>query len=106
MWNESTLRTRLLDGCDVAVHWRLARDVALRFPKLRVTANRLFLKDGAFYTSAGATAGVDEGHLEALVGGEERRGVTAGAAAEDDELRFEDFGHDRILRTESRKTPD
>ena len=51
--------TRLLDGCDVAVHWRLARDVALRFPKLRVTANRLFLKDGAFYTSAGATAGID-----------------------------------------------
>ena len=43
----------------MAVHWRLARDVALRFPKLRVTANRLFLKDGAFYTSAGATAGID-----------------------------------------------
>ena len=51
--------TKLLDGCDVAVHWRLAKDVALRFPKLRVTANKLFVKDGPFYTSAGATAGVD-----------------------------------------------
>jgi transcriptional regulator GlxA family with amidase domain len=51
--------TRLLDGCDVAVHWSLAKDLALRFPKLRVTANRLFVKDGRFYTSAGATAGID-----------------------------------------------
>jgi transcriptional regulator GlxA family with amidase domain len=51
--------TGLLDGRQVVTHWRFAKDVALRFPKLRVNSNNLFLKDGPFYTSAGATAGID-----------------------------------------------
>ena len=51
--------TGLLDGRVVTTHWRFARDVAKRFPKLRVHANALFLKDGPFYTSAGITAGID-----------------------------------------------
>jgi transcriptional regulator GlxA family with amidase domain len=51
--------TGLLDGRHVAVHWRLAKDVALRFPKLRVIPNSLFVKDGPFYTCAGGTSAVD-----------------------------------------------
>jgi transcriptional regulator GlxA family with amidase domain len=51
--------TRLLDGRQVVTHWRFAHDVASRFPKLRVNPNNLFVKDGPFYTSAGATAGID-----------------------------------------------
>jgi transcriptional regulator GlxA family with amidase domain len=51
--------TGLLDGRQVTTHWAFAQDVARRFPKLKVNANALFLKDGKFYTSAGITAGID-----------------------------------------------
>jgi transcriptional regulator GlxA family with amidase domain len=51
--------TGLLDGRHVTTHWRFARDVAQRFPKLKVDSNSLYLKDGCFYTSAGITAGID-----------------------------------------------
>jgi transcriptional regulator GlxA family with amidase domain len=51
--------TGLLDGRHVTTHWRLARDVALRFPDLQVTSNRLFVRDGRFYTCAGGAAAVD-----------------------------------------------
>jgi transcriptional regulator GlxA family with amidase domain len=51
--------TGLLDGRRVTTHWRFARDVAQRFPALTVDPNALYVKDGAFYTSAGVTAGID-----------------------------------------------
>jgi transcriptional regulator GlxA family with amidase domain len=51
--------TGLLAGRQVTTHWRYARDLAVRFPDLRVHDNAIFLKDGPFYTSAGATAGID-----------------------------------------------
>jgi transcriptional regulator GlxA family with amidase domain len=51
--------TGLLDGRRVTTHWRFAQDLARRFPKLKVDANALFVKDGAIYTSAGVTAGID-----------------------------------------------
>lgn len=51
--------TGLLDGRRVTTHWRFARELAQRYPKLRVDANALFIKDGPFYTSAGITAGID-----------------------------------------------
>jgi len=51
--------TGLLDGRRVVTHWRFARDVAQRFPNLKMDANALFKKDGKFYTSAGVTAGID-----------------------------------------------
>jgi transcriptional regulator GlxA family with amidase domain len=51
--------TGLLDGREIATHWRFAKDVALRFPMLRIHSNRLFVKDGPFYTCAGGTAAVD-----------------------------------------------
>jgi transcriptional regulator GlxA family with amidase domain len=52
-------QTGLLDGRRVTTHWRHARDLARRFPKLIVDPNALFIKDGPFYTSAGITAGID-----------------------------------------------
>ncbi len=51
--------TGLLDQRHVATHWRFAKDVALRFPKVRVSPDILFVKDGPFYTSAGEMAGID-----------------------------------------------
>jgi transcriptional regulator GlxA family with amidase domain len=51
--------TGLLDGRTVTTHWRHARDLAARFPKLIVDPNALYLKDGNFYTSAGLSAGID-----------------------------------------------
>jgi transcriptional regulator GlxA family with amidase domain len=51
--------TGLLDGRRVTTHWRFCADIAARFPKVKVEPNALFLKDGAFYTAAGVTAGID-----------------------------------------------
>ncbi len=51
--------TGLLDGRRVTTHWRYAADLERRFPRLRVDADALYLKDGPFYTSAGVTAGID-----------------------------------------------
>jgi transcriptional regulator GlxA family with amidase domain len=51
--------TGLLDGRHVTTHWRLAKDVAMRFPRLQVTSNRLFVRDGPFYTCAGGVAALD-----------------------------------------------
>jgi transcriptional regulator GlxA family with amidase domain len=42
--------TGLLDSRRVTTHWRHAQDVALKFPRLRVEPDALFLKDGGFYT--------------------------------------------------------
>jgi len=52
-------QTGLLCGRAVTTHWHHAQDIARRFPELRVDHNAIFLKDGQFYTSAGATAGID-----------------------------------------------
>ena len=51
--------TGLLNGRRVATHWAYARDLADRFPKLRVNPNAIFIRDDRFYTSAGGTAGLD-----------------------------------------------
>jgi len=49
----------LLDDRNVTTHWRFAAQFARQFPKLKVNADALFVKDGRFYTSAGVTAGID-----------------------------------------------
>jgi transcriptional regulator GlxA family with amidase domain len=51
--------TGLLAGRKVTTHWRYAHDLAVRFPDFQVYDNAIFIKDGPFYTSAGATAGID-----------------------------------------------
>ncbi len=49
----------LVDGRHLTTHWRFARDVAQRFPKIRINRSVAFLKDEAFYSSAGGTAGIE-----------------------------------------------
>lgn len=49
----------LLDGKCATTHWRRAPQLAQMFPAIRVDANRIHVKDGAIWTSAGVTAGID-----------------------------------------------
>jgi transcriptional regulator GlxA family with amidase domain len=49
----------LLDGCRATTHWRYAGTLQTRFPKVRVDADRIFVKDGDIWTSAGITSGID-----------------------------------------------
>jgi transcriptional regulator GlxA family with amidase domain len=51
--------TGLLDGRRAATHWKLARQLAARFPEVTVDSASLFVTDGPFVTSAGVTAGID-----------------------------------------------
>jgi transcriptional regulator GlxA family with amidase domain len=49
----------LLDGRRATTHWRNARELQARFPNIKVEEDRIFIIDGAIWTSAGATAGID-----------------------------------------------
>lgn len=49
----------LLDGRRAATHWMVARELARRYPRVRVEPDRIFVRDGAVWTSAGVTAGMD-----------------------------------------------
>jgi len=52
-------RAGLLDGKHVTTHWDSADALAKRHPELTVEPDRIFVKDGSTYTSAGVTAGID-----------------------------------------------
>ena len=49
----------LLDGRHVTTHWRFARDLARRYPKLHLNYGASFLKDDRYYTSSGGSSGVE-----------------------------------------------
>jgi transcriptional regulator GlxA family with amidase domain len=49
----------LLDGRRATTHWLYARELAARFPKVKVEEDRIFIADGPIWTSAGASAGID-----------------------------------------------
>lgn len=49
----------LLDGKTCTTHWRRAAQLARLFPNLRVEPDRIHVQDGAIWTSAGVTAGID-----------------------------------------------
>jgi transcriptional regulator GlxA family with amidase domain len=49
----------VLDGRRATTHWRFARDLRARYPKLKVEDDRIFIVDGPIWTSAGVTAGID-----------------------------------------------
>ncbi|CAH0177409.1 HTH-type transcriptional regulator CdhR [Massilia sp. Bi118] len=49
----------LLDGRQATTHWNDATRLAARFPRIAVAPDRIFVKDGQVYTSAGVTAGID-----------------------------------------------
>jgi transcriptional regulator GlxA family with amidase domain len=49
----------LLNGRRATTHWRFGREMASRFPRVRVQHDPLWVKDGNIYTSAGISAGID-----------------------------------------------
>lgn len=49
----------LLDGRQATTHWGRARDFISRYPKVKLDPDRIFLRDGDIWTSAGITAGID-----------------------------------------------
>jgi transcriptional regulator GlxA family with amidase domain len=49
----------LLDGKRATTHWSRAADLAARFPRVTVEPDRIFVKDGSIWSSAGVTAGID-----------------------------------------------
>jgi transcriptional regulator GlxA family with amidase domain len=49
----------LLDGRRATTHWNRSADFARRFPTVLFEPDRIFVKDGKIWTSAGITAGID-----------------------------------------------
>jgi transcriptional regulator GlxA family with amidase domain len=49
----------VLGGRRVATHWAWARSLQAAYPSIAVDADPLFVRDGAVFTSAGVTAGID-----------------------------------------------
>jgi transcriptional regulator GlxA family with amidase domain len=51
--------TGLLDGKRATTHWSRCADLAAEFPAVRVEQDPIYVNDGAVWTSAGVTAGID-----------------------------------------------
>jgi transcriptional regulator GlxA family with amidase domain len=52
-------RAGLLDGRDVTTHWADAGRLSDEYPQANVQPDRIFVRDGRLFTSAGVTAGID-----------------------------------------------
>jgi len=49
----------LLDGKRATTHWCRSEQFACQFPQVRLEADRIYVNDGRFWTSAGISAGID-----------------------------------------------
>nr|WP_299341470.1 helix-turn-helix domain-containing protein [Allomuricauda sp.] len=49
----------LLEGKECTTHWKYFDDFVLRFPKANLLQDRLLVKDGNLYSSAGVSSGID-----------------------------------------------
>src|SRR5215831_8856870 len=49
----------LLNGKRATTHWKFGRELAKRYPKVRVESDPIWVRDGNIYTSAGISAGID-----------------------------------------------
>jgi transcriptional regulator GlxA family with amidase domain len=49
----------ILDGKSATTHWSRSADFTRKFPKVRLDSDRIFIKDGKLWSSAGVTAGID-----------------------------------------------
>ena len=49
----------ILDGRRATTHWSRSIDFARRFPRVHLEPDRIFIKDGPIWTSAGISAGID-----------------------------------------------
>jgi transcriptional regulator GlxA family with amidase domain len=52
-------RTGLLDGRRAVTHWSRCAELARCYPAIRVEPDPIFIQDGAVWTSAGVTSGID-----------------------------------------------
>jgi len=52
-------RAGLLDGRRASTHWAAAAELQSQYPEVHVDAEPIFIRDGAIWTSAGVTAGMD-----------------------------------------------
>ena len=51
--------TGLLDGRAATTHWTRSADFARKFPRVKLNADRIYVKAGKYWSSAGITAGID-----------------------------------------------
>jgi transcriptional regulator GlxA family with amidase domain len=49
----------LLNARAATTHWRYSPALQSRYPKIKVDSNRIYTRDGPYWTSAGITAGID-----------------------------------------------
>jgi transcriptional regulator GlxA family with amidase domain len=49
----------ILDGRRATTHWQNTRDFLVRYPKVKLEPDRIFVRDGNIWSSAGITAGID-----------------------------------------------
>jgi transcriptional regulator GlxA family with amidase domain len=49
----------LLEGRSATTHWERTNDFSRRYPNVTVDAERIFIRDGNVWTSAGISAGID-----------------------------------------------
>ena len=49
----------MLDGRRATTHWARAAELARAYPRVHVEPDRIFIRDGDVWTSAGITAGID-----------------------------------------------
>jgi AraC-like DNA-binding protein len=49
----------ILNRRHATTHWMFAKEFALRYPRVIVEPDRIYVQDGNIYTSAGVTAGMD-----------------------------------------------
>ena len=49
----------ILDGKDCTTHWKYIEDFRKCFPLVNLLQDRLFVKDGTIYSSAGVSSGID-----------------------------------------------
>jgi transcriptional regulator GlxA family with amidase domain len=52
-------RAGILDGRSATTHWSVCDQLGDQFPEVAVEADRIFVRDGHVWTSAGVTAGMD-----------------------------------------------
>ncbi|HWB49782.1 MAG TPA: GlxA family transcriptional regulator [Stellaceae bacterium] len=69
----------LLDGRRATTHWSRAAELARAYPQIRVEPDRIFVREGTVWTSAGITAGID---LALALVAEDRGEVVARSVAQ------------------------
>lgn len=52
-------RAGLLDGLRATTHWSRTPDFLRRFPRVHLDADRIYIREGRIWTSAGISAGID-----------------------------------------------